>query len=123
MPIDIESFEEGSAEHLGTGPTQPERVLVFLARHADQAFRPREIAGATDIPDNSINAVLARLEERRLVRHKGRYWAITDDVDRLQSISQYELVTRGLNDLYGEEEFGEWADLMPMNEEGSNDAE
>lgn len=117
MPIDIDRFEGQSADALGGGPSQPERVLSFLASHADHAFRPVEIATETDIPKNSINSVLQRLEERDLVRHKGEYWAITDDRERLHALTQYELVTRSHNDLYGAEDPSEWVDSMPAHDE------
>lgn len=112
MPIDIETFEEESEEGLGGGPSQPERVLSFLAGNPDKAFRPSEVAAATEVPKNSINAVLARLEDRNLVRHKGEYWAVTDDSERLRSHAQYRLVTESLNELYGEEDPDEWAEHM-----------
>ena len=120
MPIDIETFEEGSDEHLGGGPSQPERVLSFLAANADRAFRPREIAEAVDIPDNSIHPVLQRLEARDLVRHKGTYWAITDDRERLASLSQYRLVTESMNDRYGEEDPTEWVEHRPSDQHPSD---
>jgi predicted transcriptional regulator len=110
MPIDIETFEEHSDEHLGGGPSQPERVLSFLAMNGNRAFRPREIAEAINIPYNSIHSVLKRLEDRDLVRHKGTYWAITDDRERLHSLSQYQLVTEGMNELYGNEDPSEWVE-------------
>jgi hypothetical protein len=120
MPIDIETFERSPAEELGGGFTQPERVLSFLGSNTDQAFRPVEIAEETGVPRNSINAVLRRLEERGLVRHKGEYWAITDDRDRLHSVTQYELVTESQNDLYGEENPAEWVEYMPGSGEDAD---
>lgn len=112
MPIDIETFEENEEASLGGGRSQPERVLSFLAENADSAFRPNEIAQQVDIPNNSIHAVLKRLEDRDLVRHKGIYWAITDDRDRLDAVTQYRIVTKSMNDLYGEEDPDEWAEHM-----------
>ena len=119
MPIDIRTFEEGSEESLGDGLSQPERVLSFLAANADKAFQPVEIARETDVPKNSINAVLSRLEDRELVRHKGRYWAITDDEDHLRSLTQYDIVTETLNELYGEEDPEEWVEHMPGRDDES----
>ena len=118
MPIDIETFEDGDPERLGAARSQPERVLTFLAANADRAFRPSEIATALDIPGNSINAVLARLEDRNLVRHRGRYWAITNEPDRLASLGHYTIVTESLNATYGEEDPGEWVEHMPDSDEG-----
>jgi hypothetical protein len=113
MPIEIDEFDERSPEELGDGPTQPELVVRFLAANAEQAFRPVEIARETGVGRNSINAVLARLEERGLVRHKGNYWAITDDIETLQSRTEYEVVTRSLNDTHGSEDPTEWVTEMP----------
>lgn len=113
MPIEIDEFEERRPEELGDGPTQPERVLNFLASNPEHAFRPVEIARATDVGRNSINAVLARLEARGLVRHKGNYWAITDDAETLRSATEYEIATRSLNETYGAEDPGEWVGEMP----------
>lgn len=121
MPIDIDRFESSSEERLGGGLSQPERVLSFLAANADKAYRPLEIADATDITENSINSVLKRLEDRDLVRHKGSYWAITDDVDRLESLTQYELVTESMNALYGAEDLRDWAEHMPNDNETAGD--
>lgn len=85
MPIDIEQFEEGleSALDLKEG-TQPYLVLRFLAEHKNQAFTQTEIHEATAIKRGSVGAVLSRLEDRGLVRHRGRYWAIAED-DRIAS--------------------------------------
>lgn len=44
-----------------------------------------EIHEATEVPRGSVGPTLHRLEERGLVRHKGRYWAVAED-DRLASV-------------------------------------
>lgn len=121
MPIDIDSFESASEERLGGGLSQPEQVLSFLAVNADKAYRPVEIAAEIGISENSINAVLARLEDRELVRHKGNYWAITDDIDRLRSLTQYELATESMNALYGSEDLNEWVEHMPDENQAAGD--
>lgn len=83
MPIAIDEFEAGDGDILEFGEgTQPRRILQFLAEHADAAFTQTELSEATDIPRGSVGSVLSRLDERGLVRHKGKYWAIADD-DRL----------------------------------------
>lgn len=123
MPINIDTFEESTDDSLGGGASQPEIVLTFLAANADKAFRPVEIAEAADVPRNSINAVLQRLEQQDLVRHKDEYWAITDDRDRLQSVTQYEVVTTSMNELYGEENPAEWVEHMPNTTSRSEETE
>lgn len=85
MPISIDDFDEEPADALDLKQgTQPYRILQFLAENNDQAFTQTEIHEATDIKRGSVGAVLSRLEDRGLVRHRGRYWAIADD-DRLAS--------------------------------------
>ena len=85
MPINIDRFDEESTEVLDIQEdTQPYRILQFLAEHDDKAFTQTEVHEATEIKRGSVGAVLSRLEDRGLVRHRGRYWAIGED-DRLAS--------------------------------------
>ncbi|WP_336328730.1 helix-turn-helix domain-containing protein [Halovenus sp. HT40] len=78
-------------------------ILNFLAANDEQAFTQPEIHEATDIPRGSVSVVLSRLEDRGLVRHRGRYWAITDDKDRLQSAYRLHRRHETADDQYGEE--------------------
>ncbi|WP_435147648.1 helix-turn-helix transcriptional regulator [Halobaculum sp. P14] len=83
MPISIDHFDEEPADILDLQEgTQPYRILQFLAENSEQAFTQTEIHEATDIKRGSVGAALSRLEDRGLVRHRGRYWAIAED-DRL----------------------------------------
>jgi DNA-binding IclR family transcriptional regulator len=85
VPISIDRFDEepGDALDLQEG-TQPYRILQFLATNSEQAFTQTEIHEATGIKRGSVGAALSRLEDRSLVRHRGRYWAVAED-DRLAS--------------------------------------
>lgn len=112
MSIDIDEFEEKSEAELAD-MTNGERVLRFLAHNDDRAFKPAEIAEQTGVNKNSIGNVLGRLEDRALVRHKGPYWAITDDEQRLASFSDYFQTTSALNERLGEEDPEEWAAHAP----------
>ncbi|MFC7155105.1 MarR family transcriptional regulator [Halomarina halobia] len=105
MPIGIDRFDDEREEALEIREgTQPYRVLSFLAENDDKAFTQTEIHEATGIKRGSVGAVLSRLEDRSLVRHRGRYWAIAED-DRLAA---YAAQTRAssastTDDYYGEE--------------------
>lgn len=105
MPINIDQFDEepGDVLNLQTG-TRPYRIIQFLAEHSEQAFTQTELHEATDIKRGSIGAVLSRLEERDLVRHRGRYWAIVED-DRLASYAAQTQASSAstADDYYGEE--------------------
>lgn len=105
MPIDIGRFNEASMEALDIREgTQPHRILLFLAENHDQAFTQTEIHEATDIKRSSVGAVLSRLQDRGLVRHKGRYWAIAEE-DRLASYAAQTNASSGstTDAYYGEE--------------------
>jgi predicted transcriptional regulator of viral defense system len=104
MPINIDRFENEPADTLDIAEgTQPHELLSFLAAHDDQAFTQTELHEATDISRGSVGAVLSRLEDRGLVRHRGRYWAIGDD-DRLASYAAQEAASSEstTDDYYGE---------------------
>lgn len=106
MPIEIDQFESGTEDVLEIKEgTQPYTVLAFLAANDGHAFTQSEIHEATDIPQGSVGVVLSRLEDRGLVRHQGRYWAIADD-DRLSSYAAQEAAsaTSVTDDYYGDTE-------------------
>jgi Mn-dependent DtxR family transcriptional regulator len=107
MSIDIEQFEDGDADAL-SGATNAERVVAFLAANDDRAWIQSEIADRTDVKRGSIGPVLSRLHDRGLVRHKGQYWAITDDEERLSGAVALHRATETLNERYGPEDREEW---------------
>lgn len=105
MPIGIDRFDEEPEALLDlTEGTQPYRILAFLATNADRAFTQTEIHEATGIKRGSVGAVLSRLEDRGLVRHRGKYWAIGED-DRLAGYAAQVQASSAstTDDYYGEE--------------------
>lgn len=105
MPIGIDRFEDERDDLLEIQEgTQPYRILRFLAEHSDEAFTQTEIHEATGIKRGSVGAVLSRLEDRSLVRHRGRYWAIAED-DRLASYAAQHGASSAstTDDYFGEE--------------------
>ncbi|WP_254840931.1 MarR family transcriptional regulator [Natronomonas marina] len=104
MPISIDRFDEDPPDALDFQEgSQPYRVLQFLAENDEQAFTQTELHEATGIKRGSVGAVLSRLEDRGLVRHKGRYWAIGID-DRLAS---YAAQTKASSDSMSDDYYGE----------------
>jgi len=104
MPIEIDKFESSTEKLLNLDKdTNAFRVVKFLARNSDKAFKQKEIADETGIKKGSIGTVLSRLEEQGLVRHKGRYWAIVED-DRLAS---FTAMTEGSSASVNDDYFGE----------------
>lgn len=112
MPIDIETFEAES--EFDAGETHAERILRFLATNRDKAFRRQEIADGTRIDPNAVSAVLSRLKERDLVRHKHPYWAIGDE-ERLAAAVNLSRSLDALDDQLGSEDMDDW------REAGSDD--
>lgn len=115
VSIDIERFENDDPETFDE-PTNAERVVAFLARNDDRAWKQSEIADRTGVPKGSIGTVLRRLHDRDLVRHRGEYWAITDDRDRLHSAWDLHAMTERLNERYGVEDADEWREHAPDDE-------
>lgn len=122
MPIDIDTFEretEFEAER-----TQAERVLSFLVSNDDKAFRRQEIADSTGIEPNAISAVLSRLKDRNLVRHKPPYWAAGDS-DRIRAAIDLSRSLEALDEQLGSEDMGAWreagAEASHPSERGENE--
>lgn len=108
MAIDIETFENDLDDS-----TNAERVLRFLAANDDKAFTRSEVADGAGVREASVSTVLSRLKDRGLVRHRGEYWAITDDDDRLRSFADYRNATSLFNDRLGAEDVEEWREHAP----------
>lgn len=105
MPISIDRFETEPVDALDLKEgTQAYRILQFLAENDDRAFTQTEIHERTGIKRGSVGAALSRLEDRGLVRHRGRYWAIVED-DRLASYAAQTGASSAstTDDYYGEE--------------------
>lgn len=95
MPITIDEFESGE---VGDDESVPRRVAAFLHEHRDHAFTRRGIAEAIDADPNVVGSALSRFKQADLVRHRGRYWAITDDIERLRSAYDLHRVTEALHE-------------------------
>lgn len=104
MPISIDEFETHDPERR---KTNAERVVEFLARNRDKAYRAIEIAEATGVNENSIHPVLNRLEERGLIRHREPYWAI-GDLEAVRDARLFSSTAEFLDDELGPESRDEW---------------
>ncbi len=107
MSIDRETFENTSEDELGE-LSVPDQVLGFLVLHSDRAFKAREIASRVGADEGAVSTALSRLKDRGLVEHKATYWAVTDDVDRLEGYDGYERATELFNERLGEESKDTW---------------
>lgn len=105
MPIDIERFDR--AEEFEASMTNGERIVEFLAENADRAFRRDEIADETGLDPDTVSAVLSRLKQRELVRHKAPYWAIGGQ-ERVRSAFDIARDIDAFDDQFGSEGMDEW---------------
>lgn len=101
--IDIEEFEEADAEELAER-SATERIVVFLDANDDRAWKAATIADRLGLDADAVSAILSRLKDRDLVRHKRPYWAITDDADRLRAAYQLHRLHEGAAERYGPED-------------------
>lgn len=105
MPISIDEFD--AIDRRDHEPTNAERVLRYLVRNREKAFKASEIADATDVASNSIHPVLGRLEDRGLVRHKEEYWAL-GDVEAVRDAFAFHSIADFLDDELGPESREAW---------------
>lgn len=110
MPVRIDEFESGE---LPDGPSVPEQVVIYLYAHRDHAFTRSEIAGSIGESPNTVGTALSRLKHRGLVRHRGEYWAITDDEERLTDAYDLHTVSRQLDQEDGGIDADTWDEAAP----------
>jgi predicted ArsR family transcriptional regulator len=100
--IDIDEFEDADADDFEER-TDTERIVLFLDNHDDRAWKAATIAERLGLATDAVSAILSRLKERGVVRHKRPYWAITDDEERLRSAYRRHRHHEAADEQYGEE--------------------
>lgn len=110
MPLSIDEFESGD---LPQGPSVPEQVLTYLYANRKKAFTRSELATGIDEDPNTVGTALSRLKQRGLVRHKGDYWALTDDLDRVTAAYDLHATSERLTDEDGGIDPGDWDATAP----------
>ncbi|MFC7131326.1 hypothetical protein [Haloferax chudinovii] len=110
MPVSIDDFEAGD---LPRGPSVPEQVVTYLYTHSNQAFTRSEIVTAISGNPNTVGTALSRLKDRNLVRHKGEFWAITDDEERVAAAYDIHTTSERLDDEDGGIDADEWDSVAP----------
>ena len=100
--IDIDEFENAERSEFAE-QNDTERIVLFLDENDDRAWKAATIAEKLELDTDTVSAILSRLKQRGLVRHKRPYWAITDDADRLESAYQLHQHHETADDQYGEE--------------------
>ena len=113
MSIDRDTFENTSEDELEE-LSVPDQVLGFLAANDDRAFKASEIASRIGVDEGASSTALSRLKNRGLVKHKARYWAVTDDTERLDGYGGYERATALFNDQLGAEDKESWREHTPQ---------
>jgi Mn-dependent DtxR family transcriptional regulator len=100
--IDIDEFEDADPDEFEER-NNTERIVLFLDEHDDQAWKAATIAERLGLETDAVSAILSRLKDRELVRHKRPYWAITDDDERLQAAYRLHRHHETTNEQYDEE--------------------
>ena len=104
--IDIEEFEEADPEEF-EDRNDTERIVQFLEKNDDRAWKAATVAERLGLDADAVSAILSRLKERGLVRHKRPYWAITDDRERLRSAYRLHQHHEAADEQYGAERLEE----------------
>ena len=70
MPIDIETFNKGTKPADERQSSVTPAVETFLKEHTDEAFTTAEIAGATGANKATVNHVVRKFAEKKLLERK-----------------------------------------------------
>ncbi|EMA63989.1 hypothetical protein C470_01720 [Halorubrum distributum JCM 13561] len=84
-----------------------ERIVLFLDENDECAWKAATITDQLDLDTDAVSAILSRLKDRELVRHKASYWTITDDEERLQAAYRLHRHHKNADGQYGEERLEE----------------
>lgn len=134
MPIPKDEFQTIDGDRdglpmldLSPGTTQG-KLFRFLLKHADQAFRQREIIDAADVPRGSVGPTLSRLEQRGLVEHRDRFWAVADAEHAVATAGLHGTATADeIDGGFSDEDVATWmetaVDPIQINTEGASDEE
>ena len=111
--IDIDEFE--NADEFDS-LTDTERIVLFLDENDGRAWKASTIAEHLELDPDTVSAILSRLKDRELVRHKRPYWAITDDEERLEAAYRLHRHHRAADRQYGGERLEELqtSDMEPV---------
>ena len=93
------------ADHVTGSEAALDAVVVFLDKNDDRAWKATTIVEQLGLDTDAVSAILSRLRQRGLVRHKRPYWAITDGEERLQSVYRLHRHYKNADEQYGEERF------------------
>ena len=104
--IDIDEFENADANEFEER-NDTEQIVLFLDKNDDRAWKAAMIGERLGLETDAVSAILSRLKERGLVRHKRPYWAITDDEERLRSAYRLHRHYENADEQYGEERLEE----------------
>ncbi|PSP51890.1 hypothetical protein BRC60_01520, partial [Halobacteriales archaeon QH_1_68_42] len=88
-------------------------VVTFLHEHRDAAFTRSEVAAGIDEDPNTVGTALSRLKDRDLVRHRGEYWAIADDEERVAAAYDLHAASERLDEDDGGIDAEEWEAVAP----------
>ncbi|MFB6284569.1 MAG: MarR family transcriptional regulator [Halobacteria archaeon] len=110
MPLSREDFEELRDTKLDLSPdTTQGKIYRHLLLNSDMAFRQKEIVQDVDVPGGSVGPTLRRLEEKRMVEHRGRYWAVSDQEHATASaVSLSSETLDSLDGGFSDEDVKEW---------------
>lgn len=129
MPISKDEFRTIDEDGKGRPDLSPDTtqgaIYRFLLRHADHAFRQREIVDAVDVPRGSAGPTLSRLDDQGLVQHRGEYWSISDSEHAVASAGALGAATADERDGgFTDEDVASWSETAvdpPSSDDQSGD--
>lgn len=87
--------------------TLPDRALVFLRKHPEEAWRATEVAAALDVAQTTLSPALTRLRRKGLVDNKDGHWYALPDEEVAKRVAMIG-TTRHANAKWGTEDPAGW---------------
>jgi len=109
-PIPLEILRTGKRADGPRAGSRLARILAFLRKHHDKAWRAHELAEELDASQHTIGAALRRLRSRGLIDKQGPYWFALSEQESAQMQAALA-TTRAANDRLGVEDPDDWAHL------------
>lgn len=105
MPVEFDAYQPDQGRIDLIEGTNAWKLLSVLLEHRGVGFTAKELHDQTGVARGSVNPTLNRLEQAGLVRHKGDYWAATED-DRLAAASAAVLGLQAIDEAYEDDWYG-----------------
>ncbi|MFA5860631.1 MAG: hypothetical protein WDA16_02945 [Candidatus Thermoplasmatota archaeon] len=107
-PVPLAALRSGDLPRTVRPDSHPARVLTFLTKHREEAWRAHELAEKLGTDQHTMGAALRRLRSRGLIDKQGPYWFALSEQESAQ-LQAALATTLAANEHLGAEDPDDWA--------------